>query len=54
MIAELKTLLVPYNKDRLAAAYQRILFPEPAENQDFNGNERPTRREDPTVASDPQ
>jgi len=34
MIAELKTTLVPYNKNRWEAAYQRILFPEPAEIQE--------------------
>jgi len=33
MIAELKTLLVPYNKNRWEGTYQRILFPEPAKIQ---------------------
>jgi len=34
MIAELKTLLGSYDGSSWEAAYQRILFPEPAENQE--------------------
>jgi len=56
MIAELKTLLVPYNKNLWEAAYQRILFPEPAESQEkpLTAIKRPTRRGKLMVATDPQ
>ena len=34
MIAELETLLVSYGENHWDVTYQRILFPEPAENQE--------------------
>ena len=33
MIAELETLLIPYDRNHWDATYQRILFPEPAEGK---------------------